>query len=228
MGTNHSTITTELGDAISHDLPPPYPANEEDNPLDIFYRLVKAAASEMRTVNGENALDARTLRRELKRVKNIITFVLSIDYQCHVNATLSSADRNDFMALCNVLSDIHKWFSDHNRPSLDQHRKAAPYFSRSLHQTCQALNVPTEYMAVLLSRFAKYQNFLGKYRGCCTGLLRDKGLDSLPCKLVIDRDIVIPTVAEGWGRWLLKLMLEAKMAEFLNELTASRANSLEG
>jgi hypothetical protein len=77
----------------------------------------------------------------------------------------------------------------------EDRRNLAPYLWKYLHAPCASLGIPVESAVIVISRYAKFVNMLGHYKGCVHGVLHTFGPSRLADKLSMDRSILVPCLA---------------------------------
>lgn len=170
--------------------PPPYTLEVDDAPHNFLDRIINFADHQ------REGLESMTASHEVDRVRRLLSFSMSIDYQCNNQALLSAPDRDHFTTMANILSTLKQ--ASQNTPILASERQQlAAYFWKYLHEPCKALDICPESVALCITRMLKYSNcYKGSYQGCCFNILQDHGLDALAIKLYLDQRILIPRIFE--------------------------------
>lgn len=182
---------------LPSDPPPPY-TPEADAEADAFLdNIIRAGRPLTVNVNRvERECRLASIKKEADRVRNLLVFTLSVDYQCIPDVRLSASDHYHFKSLYNTLRRLHA--TNHSsQPSAVERSQLAPYFWKYLYEPCTELEIPTEILLIAIGRMLQFLTWDGKYKGCCFGVLQLGGLRTLASKLYLDRNVVIPAVIEN-------------------------------
>ncbi|KAK6429764.1 hypothetical protein LTR95_014088 [Oleoguttula sp. CCFEE 5521] len=176
--------------------PPGLPSyTAEHAPDDDQKTLLDRLGSAMAEERGVSAsVDAAA---EVERLRNFLLFCICIDYRCRPDLALSAADKQHFIEMSEHLDTLA---ASNTKMSYLYRAEIARYFWLFLHEPCIALKVSVECAAVTVSRFSKYHNIFGRYKGSSHGVLHNNGLEALAQKLWTDYNIILPRlgVAAEW------------------------------
>lgn len=133
---------------------------------------------------------------EAARLQNFMRFVLSVDYQVDCPTTLTAADRTHFANLHSIIHDNFSTCKDVVKTTADL-EAIAPYLWVHLEEPCDILEIPAAQVILFIKRFFRYQTWSRGYYGCITDITRRSFMGFLAAKLVVDREIIIPSVIEN-------------------------------
>lgn len=72
-----------------------------------------------------------------------------------------------------------------------------PYFWKYLHKQCKRLSNPVECAVRAVARLVNYWDGMNRYQGCTHGVLHNARPERLANKLWLDRNILIPQLANS-------------------------------
>jgi hypothetical protein len=170
--------------------PPAYQQLEQSGAAsDIFLDRIQATIEAEHTIpdNDEEPF-------ETHRMRNFLLYCLAIDYRFPCPLNVTAQRREHFLGLRRILREVATL---HGRMHLtaEDRRNLAPYLWKYLHAPCASLGIPVESAVIVISRYAKFVNMLGHYKGCVHGVLHTFGPSRLADKLSMDRSILVPCLA---------------------------------
>ncbi|KJY00357.1 hypothetical protein TI39_contig334g00008 [Zymoseptoria brevis] len=139
------------------------------------------------------------LSRETERIRNMMEFTLSVDYQGYTGARISPADRVHFHRMVEAVRKLKRTVSldksdPEVRPSPEERETLAAYFWKYLHEPCKALALPLDTVVHNMICLDQFTSHLGEYKGSVFGVLHQDGHDGLAEKLYMDREVLVPKV----------------------------------
>jgi hypothetical protein len=138
------------------------------------------------------------LDREAERVRNMLEFALSVDYERDFGASISAADHEHFTRMANMFRLLRPRETDAVRNAIIDATKEKDlllaYFIKYLHAPCKALSLPDDYVCSTIIFLSRYTDRHGKYISSFLSQLRDYGVEAVASKLYMDREVIIPRV----------------------------------
>lgn len=140
--------------------PPSYKPSDAES--DAFFDKARAVVDAER--NNVETDDAETMR-----LRNFLLYCLAVDYRVPIKLSLDASDRVHYLEMAFLLEDLNKVGKAH----LKAHERATlgPYFWKYLQAPCIRLGIPVDCAIAMVLRFYKYQNLIGRYKGCAHGVL---------------------------------------------------------
>ncbi|KJX94082.1 hypothetical protein TI39_contig4219g00005 [Zymoseptoria brevis] len=137
------------------------------------------------------------LDRETERVRNMLRFVLSVDYQRNGSTSISATDREHFVHLADALRLVKSFpkrtpRSPKTETCSPRAQTLAAYFTKYLHEPCKALQLPLDSVYTSIMFLGRYTDQGGRYKGALMGHFYDYGIDALATKFYMDRSILVP------------------------------------
>ncbi|EMC97714.1 hypothetical protein BAUCODRAFT_107453 [Baudoinia panamericana UAMH 10762] len=187
----YSTTPGTMDSEKTQQTPPPYGTTGQPDEAEQLLRRIE---------HNINEFDAGTFTdsalKESRRLANLLTFMLAVDYQRNTKAALTAEDRDHYATISGCLDKL-RTAHDHTLLTASERSTLAPFFWKYLHEPCQVLALPVECAIRAIQSFFKYTSYNGQYKGSVYGVLHDRGLDGLAYKLYMDRSVVIPrTICE--------------------------------
>jgi hypothetical protein len=191
MSINFEDDDWSIVEAETDDIPSAYDGVEASHRL--FGRIQSTLNSE-RDADGEDKDPIET-----ENMRKFLLYCLATDYRFSVELELSATEREKYLEIGNLLSDLRR---SHNKTNLTQfeRRVLAPYLWKYLHAPCKWLSIPVECAVTVIEHFAKYTNTFNQYKGCAYGVLHNSGPKMLAHKLWQDRNILLPRLVTGETR----------------------------
>lgn len=111
------------------------------------------------------------------RLRNLLLYCLAVDYRVLIMLSLDASDRVHYLEMAFLLEDLNKA----GRAHLKAHERATlgPYFWKYLQAPCTSLEISVDCALAMVFRFYKYQNLMGRYKGCAHGVLAYYGTERL-------------------------------------------------
>jgi hypothetical protein len=191
MSINSEDDDWSIVEAETDDMPPAYDDVEASQRL---FGRIQSTLNFERDADGEDKDPIET-----ENMRKFLLYCLATDYRFSVELELSATEREKYLEIGNLLSDLRR---SHNKTNLTQfeRRVLAPYLWKYLHAPCKRLFIPVECAVAVIERFANYTNTFNQYKGCAYGVLHNSGPKMLAYKLWQDRNILIPRLVAGETR----------------------------
>jgi len=174
-----------MAPTINRDILPAYDQLEQSEAAsDIFLDRIQATISAERTVPDEEPF-------ETHRMRNFLLYCLAIDYRFPCQLNVSAQRQEHFLGMRRLLKNLQT-IRETVHLTAEDRRKLAPYLWKYLHAPRASPGIPVESVVVMIERYAKFVNVLGRYKGCVHGVLHTYGPARLAAKLSMDMNILVP------------------------------------
>lgn len=174
-----------MAPTINKDNLPAYDQLEQSEAAsEIFLDRIQATISAERTVPDEEPF-------ETHRMRNFLLYCLAIDYRFPCQLSVSAQRQEHFLGMRRLLKNLQT-IRETVHLTAEDRRKLAPYLWKYLHAPCASLGIPVESAVIMIERYAKFVNVLGRYKGCVHGVLHTYGPARLAAKLSMDVNILVP------------------------------------